>query len=399
MKNNYLIKYKNQIIFTLLFFLSPLLFIPLGIFYLKKNQSNKTSLYLIFLIALSFGYIAFHTVPLISDDLYRHYEVMNNLKNLDIFSIWDYGYPLVPLNTFIMYICSLFNSNLYPFFLIFIGMFIYFYLFNELNKTFNISTYNFIFVLTFSYLSMIPRYYYSGLRNHFVLLIISYLIYITFKKERIKKQDTLIFILSCILLSLIHISSVLILAIYILYLVRENLSDKLKKIYDILMIFGSQILLLFTNLCYCLFPSLINNIFFRKIYGYMKNFIYVQNLKQYILFLIFIVLCIIVFYFVKGKQKKECLNKYNTFFYVFLLMTITMVPNMSILIRFIYMLSYLIVPMIYQLFTCNINKKFIFPIKIIMVLILIGNLIYLYKSIIAYPWIFDKNVLDLFFFA
>ena len=90
----FLFKYGLIIVTSLIFFffgpLFSLPFIVWGIF-----QNNRQSIFFILLLSCFFGYIAFYFEPLIEDDLYRHYETMSILSNLNIIDAIFYDVNII----------------------------------------------------------------------------------------------------------------------------------------------------------------------------------------------------------------------------------------------------------------------------------------------------------------
>ena len=83
----------------------PILCIGSGCYLLIQEQ-KKRDLLSIVLISIGLAFIAFYTLPNVSDDLQRHFDVMRNYQNHSIMVIFYSVYSFVYLNNLIMYIIA-----------------------------------------------------------------------------------------------------------------------------------------------------------------------------------------------------------------------------------------------------------------------------------------------------
>ena len=385
-KNN-----KINILLFLLYIVSPIisLFVFLYLFFFNEKCNKK---YLSILIGLSFAYIAFHIIPLETDDLYRHYKILNILRYVPLRDINKYGYPGVILNTFIMYLCSKIGEvRLYPFFMIFVGFFIVGIIFENLEKKFKISNIDKCLIYIFIFFEIVPRYYFSGIRNHMVFIILSFMIirYYLYNMKNLR-----FFIIICLILYFVHNGIVLpmfIFGSYELFYKRIKNNSLLKRLCIVSIIFILPIIRVFA---YALNLLPLNITLIDKIQLYTSQLINIQNMNQWILFAFLIFFNYVLSYILKKENK---INEYNDFFNYFCLYCIAFIPNMMILLRFIYMISILSIPIIFEFFSIK-KDRIVKYIKYIMIFVIFIQIIYTYRSLLAYPLIFDKSIIDLLFF-
>ena len=406
LKNKIIISISLQyLLLVLSFFISPLISLLISIilyFFYIDHEINKK--FLIVMISLSIAYFSFHLIPLETDDLFRHYKILNTIKNVSFLDSFKFGYPGVPLNTIIMYICSkIFNEvRLYPLILIFFGFLFLFMIFLNLENKFRIPKILEFILFAFVFFEMVPRYYFSGIRNHFTFIILSFLI-IEFYFSKKSRNKILLSIIISILLYFIHNGVILVLILFLFYeLIYKNLlSKKICKILNVFIVFSLPLIAFVMNIVKEIIPSLLNFVLFQKIDLYTSTLFNIQNINQYFLFIILVIFNMIVNYLIINKinTTDNEIIKYLNFFKFICLVTLGFIPNMMMLLRLIYLISFLSIPIIFIYFNKEKNKMRKNIIIFTMVVLIGIQIIYTYRSLIAYPLVFDKNLIDLLIFT
>lgn len=206
----FLFKYGLIIVTSLIFFffgpLFSLPFIVWGIF-----QNNRQSIFFILLLSCFFGYIAFYFEPLIEDDLYRHYETMSILSNLNIIDAIFYDVNII--NNLIFYILA--KLNIMRFYTVIGTTLTYFfsmksvYVMNDLKK---FSKTEIIMIFLLSILIWPFRLVTSGIRNFVVISILVY--WFIAKENDIKDIKSIILIVFCFF---IHSYTLFFILFYLLF--------------------------------------------------------------------------------------------------------------------------------------------------------------------------------------
>lgn len=324
--------------------------------------------------------------------------MINLLKSVDFSQILGYGYPGVAINTFIMYLCSIINlPSLYPFLLISLGFFLILTIFNKIGHKIpnNENLLIFIFVL----FEMFPRYYFSGLRNHFVFIILTCLILHYYLNKSHKPITFLIYFFICIVSCLIHNSVIMIVCILLFYeLFFVKMNSTLKKICIFGIIFAIPIFMSLSYLIGQLYPELLENIIIHKLYVYSFRSFYIYSYVQYFLLLGIVLFNSAIGFYVKSKSKFVEYKKYNDFFCFILIFCIALLPNMTVLMRFIYLISFMSIPILMQLFAIIDKRKTLYKVlKLILVVFILLLILYIIVNIKSYPWEFNKSYMELLF--
>ncbi len=402
--NNQISNYFFYVLLTFLTILSPLISIVINLFLFFSNQKRIKKMYLAMLLSFSFGYIAYHTVPLESDDLYRHYQIMENLSHVGITEIFNFGYLGVPLNTLIMYMFAVIRCpHMYPAFYVGFGVF----LIMDILKCFPLDSINtsrfkrffinFIFFL-FILLEIFPRYYISGLRNHFAFIVLAYTIifyYINNSNTKFRKLRLFLSFFCCLF---IHSGSILIITFFLFYnFIYKRLHGKIKILITLLLLCLFPILNLFAKIIGTFFPKFLSNVIINKFVIYSSELINITNFNHYTLLIVLLIFNFVILLIVKRKANNNLFFLYNDFYSAFFLFYLAFIPNMTYLMRLTYIISILSIPIFHQFFSIiKKNNLFIFVISVIIFLNII-LLLFNYRSIIAYPWYLDIHYLEFFF--
>lgn len=358
-------------------FLHPIIsiLINLILIYFSPKEIRKISA---FFLALNLGIIAYFTNPLPSDDLYRHYESMNLIKNLDFFEIFNSSYSLVYFNTIIMYIISLTGLfGLYPMLYVSIGYYLLFYMVLEYSEKNHNSKQDILMMILFVFSIFIFRDFISGLRNQFAFILCSFAIYIDYFKNKTLIRN-LIFILSLF----IHTSVIIVILAFTIY---KLLEDKIKSYkLNLIAYFTVPILIVF----FMLLKNLnVTNSFLLKIVNYFTCFGY--NNFNVLLFKL-LIFSLIGFSLFICRRNSIKLIRFISFFWF---LSLGAIFNMTLFYRFNYLIYGLsIIPMLNLLNFYKCRKIFYF----LILLILILSIFLMYRSILAYPWNFSIDFFELF---
>lgn len=388
MVNNYQLRNLIYVIIGFFsMFINPIisLFINLLLLYCAPLKLRKI---IILFLAMSLGIISYYTVPLPSDDLFRHYEQMNLLQNLKFNEIFEYGYSYVYLNTFIMYLISLTGKfGLYPMLYITIGYFLLFYMILDYAEMKDCSKRNIMLMVILVFFEFVFRDYISGLRNQFAFILCAFGIYIGFFKMK-KMCRNLLFLASIF----IHTASLLIIFCFVGFKFLKNLCNlKDRQIY---ILFFSIMPIMICLMSIIKFLN-IDNAFMNKIIMYFTIFGYnntnVMIFKFLIYFLSFITLIIS-----NDESSKNDLKAFLVSYHCFTLGTIL---NMTLFYRmnyFIYCFNFIANFTVLE--RIDISRKLKIVIYVVIIIICLLSIALMYRSIIAYPWYFKTSPLKFLIF-
>lgn len=310
--------------------------------------------------------------------MYRHYESMNLIKNLDFFEIFNSSYSLVYFNTIIMYIISLTGLfGLYPMLYVSIGYYLLFYMVLEYSEKNHNSKQDILMMILFVFSIFIFRDFISGLRNQFAFILCSFAIYIDYFKNKTLIRN-LIFILSLF----IHTSVIIVILAFTIY---KLLEDKIKSYkLNLIAYFTVPILIVF----FMLLKNLnVTNSFLLKIVNYFTCFGY--NNFNVLLFKL-LIFSLIGFSLFICRRNSIKLIRFISFFWF---LSLGAIFNMTLFYRFNYLIYGLsIIPMLNLLNFYKCRKIFYF----LILLILILSIFLMYRSILAYPWNFSIDFFELF---
>lgn len=354
----------------LFYFFIPSFFILWGLWGLyKKSQNTK------YIIILSFGLsiIAFYTMPNISDDLQRHFNVINEFKNAPLESIFYSGYTPNYLNNLIMFLVSKTGiPNLYTMIFTFFGYLILFKYIDEIYQDNNIINKNqFLLMILFAFSLSFYKVYILAIRNYFCFIAGIYILYL-YQKKKINIYMYFFFLL---LLSLIHVTSL----IFIIFIVFIKLKNKaVKTIILVVLLFHKLIL----NILLYLLPE--NNYFYQKIIPYLTQEVLSYNTNFMILYGIIILFAFFVIYINwKSNREKSELLLFSTIF------AMSTYYQFDLIRRFIYMVPLIMCDSL-SLVLIEDGKIFNISIKRIsyffIIGLIIGSLLAMYANARAYGW-------------
>lgn len=383
------------ILVAVCFLISPILSLPVTFCVFLKERSKGKQLACAAFISLAMAYLAFHIVPLESDDLSRHYWSMGVLQEIPFKDIFTASYPGVYLNTLIMYLIGKTGYNgLYP--ALFVGVGYFLILHNAIRL--KIHDHGFLhgaLMILFVLFCVNCRDFISGLRNYFTFIICGYL-FVSYKHFGLNKW--VCFGLMA-LMGLIHTSVYIIMAVF---LVSELVTGKkLKRLFLVAeclflpaAILGCKVLLMI--------PALSQSVFVNKIYTYFTtpNII---NFNVYLFELGILVLAVLC-HLINKRFPDEEYEKMENFFDYFLMFIVAVCPIMLLLFR----MEFLLIPLmpIILMRTYRILQEGLLLPKIawihkhrlaekcfsfgLMLFVAAGVLMFA-ASLRAYPWSFDVN--------
>lgn len=357
----------------------PILCIGSGGYFLIQDQKKRDILSIV-LISAGLSFIAFYTLPNASDDLQRHFDVMENYQNHSIMVIFYSGYSFVYLNNLIMYIIAQTNLfGLYQAIFTFIGYFFLFKLIRMIYDDLDLQSKNiligmFLFIFCMSFY----KTYILAIRNYFCFITGAYYCY-ALKTERIRIRHYLIIIL---LLTLIHPVS---LVLMIPFLIDRIKNRKIQFALLAGIFFHYPILKVLLSIC----PK--DAFIYLKIQPYLNGTIQPYNTNYMILYMLlalFALFVIILMY----KQKFYRI-KYLILYTVLALSTFY---QFDLIRRFMYLVPlFMIEPLFILLSERKIKKYFRFKnLKIKLTHILsfsmlslsIASILATYANIRAYGW-------------
>lgn len=383
-----LIRTNIDIIFLAeIFFISPVLSMPFSIgFFLFFNRKKKQTIYAVF-FALAMAFLAFHTVPANTDDLCRHYEVMEALRYVELKESFSFGYSNVYLNTLIMYIVAKINVfGLYPAIYIFIGYVLIFYNMIRLNIK-KRSVLEITVIVMFVFFCVNCRDFISGLRNYFAFIVCAYLII----SQKYFKKNIYFCYMGIALMGFIHNACFIILIILIFSdLVSKTRNKWFRRGIYCIMCLALPISVIGMKIIFIFFPGLSTSAFFNKVYNYLVT-PNIFNVNVYIYQLGILVLAVLCHCMNKKRQKKV-FEKINSFIDCYLIVLIAISPIMLLLTRFLYLLIPMMPIIFIQTFSTIKEKRILKNCLcgIIGIFALAGVCVLL-ASMKAYPWEFNLN--------
>ncbi len=352
------------------YFSIPLLFIIWGLWGLYKKTSNTK-----YIVILSFGLsiIAFYTMPNVSDDLQRHFNVINEFKDAPFQTIFYSGYAPNYLNNLIMFLVSKTGiPNLYTMIFTFLGYLILFKYIDEIYQDNNIINKNqFLLMILFAFSLSFYKVYILAIRNYFCFIAGIYILYL-YQKKKINIYMYFFFLL---LLSLIHVTSL----IFIIFIIFIKLKNKIMKITILTLLLLHKPIL---NILLYLLPE--NNYFYQKIMPYLTQEVLSYNTNFMILYGIIIIFAFFVIYIGrKFNREKSELLLFSTIF------AMSTYYQFDLIRRFIYMVPLIMCDPL-SLVLKDDRKIFTFSTKRIsyffIIGLIIGSLLAMYANARAYGW-------------
>ena len=117
--------YNKEFILAICFVISPLLTLPFAAFLFLHAKNPVSRVIYAVMMSCTMAFVAFHTIPLESDDLYRHLWSISVLREIPFADIFAASYQGVYLNTLIMYLVSQTGVyGLYPALFVGLGYFL-----------------------------------------------------------------------------------------------------------------------------------------------------------------------------------------------------------------------------------------------------------------------------------
>ena len=368
---------------AILFLLFPVLAMPYLLYKIGTEKNNKRRYVYLTLFCVAMGFLAYHTVPLESDDLSRHYANMKVLQFTDFKDIFHSSYSLVYLNTLIMAIFAKMGTyQLYPMLYIVVGYGLIFYVYAKLTDKKKLYFSEKIGILLFVLFAVNCRDFISGLRNYFSFIVCMYLIV----ANKVFHQKKIVTYLGILCVSFIHTSA-------IAFLVWELISDLpenkiLKRVITISIFLTLPALFIVSQGFIPFVPQTI----VEKLDMYIST-AHIINLKVYLyqMGIVFLMVCCHLINRRNHIKKFEKINNFLDYYLVFMLAIIPIMTFLSRFVSFLVAISPVILVQTYYALRKNRKMRYIFT-GILGCFILAGILMLL-ASMRAYPWNFSvKNI-------
>lgn len=345
--------------------------------------------------------VAFHTVPLEFDDLFRHYGCINDiiLYEVPFLEMVNWGYPGVYVNNFIFFlvaqttITELYAAILVPcIYGIFLVMFTVTN--NEIKIPYNYRVLIFIFLL----FAMTPRSAFSGVRNHLAYFCLAFFCWLIFVYDKNKPMAYFWMGLACVVLYFFHLATIVIVVIFCCFLVYEKLNRRLRIIVSAVLLLSMTGLYIICSMMDSYLVQFSNIALIKKVLVYATEFFEFPNINHYLLKVGVLVSFAIVISFVRYQESPSKFIRYNHFYFFFVLFSIGSIPNSDVLTRNIYFLTIMSIPVFYQFIArYKQNRKIMLGFYIICSCFFIAQVIFTWRSLVSYPWQFDITLSNLSF--
>lgn len=303
------------ILTIIIFCIVPIISVPLLIFGACRSKKYK-SIYLI-LLAFVLAIVAYHWIPTQEFDLYRYYNILEKMRKINFHEFLTiYMNKKEIISNILFYLISKIsqNNSLLQFFTTFLGYGIIFYILEDYTKEKKYD--NIIFTVALFYVISSFRYitFISGIRNTLAVIIFALGIYLEYIKKEKKWKCNLLYVSAIF----IHISSLLILILKLIYTYIFKEKINLKRIIIISSIFLIPEILvyiinkfsnitIFSNLYKMYLAYFINGAQFDALTG---GNILIMNIVRALF-------CILLYYLNKDKNNK--VNNYVLYLIVVLL--------------------------------------------------------------------------------
>lgn len=376
----YFIKENIDIIVLVLFAIFfPVLSVPVFLYRLTYEKNWKLRMFYLTCISVVLGYMAFHTVPAVTDDLSRHFDNMNILRHTKFLKIFQSSYSGVLLNTLIMYLISLTGMNgLYPALYVTIGYFLIFYILLFFQKKFKCSNQNFMFILLFVFFAVNFRDFISGLRNYFAFIICAFLLIQKFYNNLNSKYCYI----GIAIASLIHTSALIVLVLVLISDITANW--KYRYLVNLSILLFLPISILGYKIFEQILPGIAHTTFFIKVYNYLTT-PNIFNINVYLFYIGIVLLSI--FCHCRNKpfknKKNRNFSKFMDLYFVFLL---AISPIMLLLMRFNFLLIPLLPCILFASTKRFKHKKYL---QYVLILFILAGILMFVASLRAYPWRFN----------
>ncbi len=355
-----------QLIFLLMCSFIPIIGLIVTLFLYIFNHKSKGITYSI-ILALFFGLLAYHFIPLKVYDLYRHHQLVqqfmidSSLTKL-IAIIKNSDLEILPI--LISYLISFTNNkDLLQMIIVTTGYFILFYMMYDYRKKINISNLYFVLIVANIIFGFYLLYFISGLYFYVGIIIFALGFYLDYQKG----QRYLPWL--CYLISLLFHNSILFpLFILIIYKAcKSKFSIKCLLVIILIIIFPKYILevlsnitnlKLFSNTLYMYNTYLLhNNHMFTHYHGTMFT---VEIIKT-------VLITLISFYYLYKKEE----SKTNGYIVILLISTLLSMTMSIVMIRFIMLIQFISIPLFLK-FNLNKNKNKIF----LIIMLLLATIFY-----------------------
>lgn len=377
-------------IIATIFCINPIFAAIISSFHILFSKKKKTIYFVI--ISFILAIIAYHYIPDLSEDLYRHHIDVFNISLLDNESI---RYNLLngteQISYIIKYLISLTgNVNLLQFFITFIDYIIIFYIINKILEKYNISNLSYLLILGFTVCSFNYLTIMSNLWNTLALLIFSLGLYLEYEEKKPKWLCYLIYLSTVFIHSSMVVPLVLIL---VFKLMGEKINFKIITVIIIGIISLEPILdFMISNFNASIFlelKSFYNNYFLNE-----DNFSYLHTTSVLILYLSKLVPYIIAYFFIKKN------NKMIDFSLIVTILILVLFMKSTFSIRFIPIVQLAGLPLLCEVFSKK-NKQTNLIFILILIILLIGVIYYQYiqivnKNFINLDNLFFKNIISIF---
>lgn len=342
-----------QLICCFLFFIFPILSIPITfIMYLFDNK--KKGLIYSLLLGLSIGFIVYYFVPTHNYDLYRHHLVVIKLYDANITDLLAFikTSDKELLAILLSYFAAIFkNIDLLQFFVVSTGYSILFYILYDYRKHANCSIPVFFILFIFTIFGFNVLYFISGL--WFYISVI--LFFLSFYLEYMKKTNKIICYTIYLMTVLFHnafIFPIIILFIYKFF--KEKINIKILIICCIIILLPTYILHFMNSL----FEIKILSTITRMYDAYLEQN---DSMKQFYDGSVFVIeiskllITLAAIFLNKNESKKT--DGINGFIILLSICTILMMPKSIVMIRFIMIVQFIgIIPLMNYLARINRNR-------------------------------------------
>lgn len=329
----------------LIFFISPLLSLPILIclYFFDKNQKG---IFYSLLISLVFGFIVYHFIPYQGFDLVKHHNVVNYLSNKSFLEFINLSKVLdleiIPL-LYSYFISMMNNINLLQFFIVSLGYFIILYILYDYRKISDLSILSFIPVVLFTVFGFNTLYFISGLYCYIAIIFF----FLAFYYDYVKKQNKILTYIIYISTLFMHSSMFLPFVLLFLYkFLKEKFNLKIIIVCLLIFVFSIQVLTIINSL----YPTVIIE---RIIYMFQVYFGNDSHYKMYYsgsIFFIEITKFIVSLICAYIDNTNLSNKKINGFIYTLCLCTILMMLKTRVAIRYVMLIQFIgIVPMMNML--------------------------------------------------
>lgn len=368
--------------------------------FLKSKTKVGKSVFLV-LILVVVSYLALHVIPAESNDLYRHYEKINIYiqRDFSFSEAFSRGYSGVYLHTAFSYLVAQTGiTELYAAILVPCTFAVFLWFFKNMDTKIELSIKQKLATLIFLFFAMTPRSAFLGVRNHLVYFLLAYFIWLFLEEGKTKVHHIVMMCLACTALYFFHMAAIVIVAIFVLFLIYEKSCKSIKIAIALLLLFSIAILYLMNYFCFTYLEQLSSIPLMQKVLTYAGDIFVFDNFNHYLMLVGLIIALAILICFVRYNEKHSKFTRFNQFYFVCILFSIGSIPNFDIMSRNTYFLSIAAIPVFYQFFHRYQHKRVIMlGFYAVWGCFIVAQVIFTWRSLVAYPWEFDITVVDLWF--